>query len=948
MMRNWETLRRILPYLRPYWKLAVFALVLTLLAALFSLLLPWPLALMFDSVLGDNPLPGALNSLFGSVGKVPLLILLAVSTVVLSAMQGVFGLLEQYITAKVDQYMTLEFRSDLFRHAQRLSFAYHDQRRTGQFVAQINLQAASAGNLIVAIPPILQSTATLVGMLVIALSIHVKLTLLIVSVIPFIYYSTHHYTKRIEPRLIKVRGMEGESLSIVHEAMAMLRVIVPFGLESHHYERFREQGERAVAARVDLTVRQTVFSVIVNVLTAIGTALVLGYGAYLILQGQFSGGRLLVMMTYTASAYQPLEQMAATIGSLQEQFVNARGALALRDAQVEIEDAPDAVDIERARGEIAFEGVDFSYQRRVDTLKDISFEVRAGQRVALVGPTGAGKTTLISLLPRFYDPARGRILLDGTDLRKLTLASLRRQISIVLQEPLLFSGTIAENIHYGRLGASMEDIVQAAKDANAHDFITRLPDQYETRLGERGAQLSGGERQRISVARAFLKDAPICILDEPTSSIDSRTEAVILDSLERLMVGRTTFMIAHRLSTVRNADLILVLNHGRLVEQGTHEELLGRESLYQQLHVAQTGQVQHKESLEQFERLELSIQEGSMNAGHADMAFIGSHNGSREAEPAPREREAPPVPSNEDDTPDRDALPAGRGPGTAAESRAEQAPAPRTTPLPRVIHERLRLIALCAVVSSGFVTGLAQVAAPQYEGLVFALVTGPALLAGLIFGTGTALLVEYVAHRRRGSVYGVSASQAQGTEEQGAHQRRTTEAEAWATFHRGSIFDREGEYDLAVKAYRQVIASGHPEAAPRAAFNLGLMLDEQGEYARAQEAYQQVIDSKHTEWAPKAAFNLGMLFENRGEYDLAEQAYQQAIDSKHPDAASKARLNIGVLFENREEYDLAKQAYQQAIDTRHPEVAREAVGNFLALLRRLTARESSDKESSES
>jgi ATP-binding cassette subfamily B protein len=912
MKRNWATLRRILPYLRPYWKLAVFALVLTLLAALFSLLLPWPLALMFDSVLGDRPLPGALNSLFGSVGKVPLLVLLAVSTVVLSAMQGVFGLLEEYITAKVDQYMTLEFRSDLFRHAQRLSFAYHDQRRTGQFIALINLQAASAGNIIVAIPPILQSVATLVGMLVIALSINVKLTLLVISVVPFIYYSTGQYTRRIEPRLIKVRGMEGESLSIVHEAMAMLRVIVPFGLESHHYERFREQGERAVAARVDLTVRQTVFSVIVNVLTAIGTALVLGYGAYLILQGQFSGGRLLVMMTYTASAYQPLEQMAATIGSLQEQFVNARGALALRDAQVDIEDAPDAVDIERARGEIAFEGVDFSYQRRVDTLKDISFQVRAGQRVALVGPTGAGKTTLISLLPRFYDPARGCVLLDGTDLRKLTLASLRRQISIVLQEPLLFSGTIAENIRYGRLEASMEEVVQAAKDANAHDFIMRLPDKYATRLGERGAQLSGGERQRISVARAFLKDAPICILDEPTSSIDSRTEAVILDSLERLMLGRTTFMIAHRLSTVRNADVIVVLNHGRLVEQGTHEELLGRESLYQQLHVAQSGQAQHKESLEQFERLELSVQEGSMKAGHMDTAHVASHNGSREAEPAPREREARPVSSNEDHTPERYARrPVGRGPGTVAESRAEHAPAPRTTPLPRVIHERLRLIALCAVVSSGFATGLAQVAAPQYEGLVFALVTGPALLAGLIFGTGTALLVEYVAPRRGGSIYGVSASQAQGTVGQDAHQRRATEAEPWATFHRGSIFDRQGEFDLAEEAYQQVIASNHQEAAPRAAFNLGLMLDKQGEF------------------------------------DLAEEAYQQAINSQHSDAAPKAMLNLGVLFEQMGEYDRAEEAYQQAIDSRHPEVAPEAVGNFLGLLRRLTARESSDKESSE-
>jgi ATP-binding cassette subfamily B protein len=629
--RSLETLRRILPYLRPYWMLAILALVLTLLAALFSLLLPWPLAIMFDSVIGGHPLPGILEPLFGSLDRVTLLILLAVSAVALTAMQGIFGVLEQYITTKVDQYMTLEFRSDLFRHAQRLPVTYHEERRTGNFVAQINLQASSAGTIIVAIPPILQSIATLVGMLVIALSINVKLTLLVVSVVPFIYYSTSYYIKRIEPRLVEVRGMEGESLSIVHEAMAMLRVIIPFGLESHSYERFREQGERAVAARVDLTVRQTAFSVIVNVLTAIGTALVLGFGAYQILRGELEGGRLLVMMSYTAAVYQPLEQMSATVSTLQEQFVNVRGALDLRDAQVEIEDAPGAYEVGRVEGDVAYEGVHFSYKRRVDTLKDISFEAQAGQRVAIVGPTGAGKTTLISLLPRFYDPGRGRILLDGIDIRKLTLKSLRQQISIVLQEPLLFSGSIAENIRYGRLGASMDEVVEAAKDANSHDFIMRLPDQYETKLGERGAQLSGGERQRISVARAFLKDAPICILDEPTSSIDSRTEAVILDSLERLMAGRTTFMIAHRLSTVRNADLVLVLNHGELVEQGTHDELLGRESLYHQLHFAQTGQTQHKESLEQFERLELAVQEGSVSTRQEHGK--GQQGGSGEARP---------------------------------------------------------------------------------------------------------------------------------------------------------------------------------------------------------------------------------------------------------------------------------------------------------------------------
>jgi ATP-binding cassette subfamily B protein len=749
--RSWETIRRILPYLRPYWKLAILALVLTLLAALFSLLLPWPLAIMFDSVLGGGPLPTILNPLFGSLDKVTLLVLLAVSSVILSAMQGIFGVLEQYITTKVDQHMTLEFRGDLFRHAQRLSFAYHDQRRTGQFVAQINLQASAAGNLIMAIPPILQSVATLVGMLVIALSINVKLTLLVISVVPFIYYSTGHYVKRIEPRLIKVRGMEGESLSIVHEAMAMLRVIVPFGLESHHYERFREQGERAVDARVDLTVRQTVFSVIVNVLTAIGTALVLGFGAYQILQGELEGGRLLIMMSYTAAVYQPLEQMSATISSLQEQFVNVRGALDLRDAQVEVEDAPDALDIGRARGEITFERVHFSYQRRVDTLRDISFEARAGQRVAIVGPTGAGKTTLISLLPRFYDPAMGNILLDGTDIRKLTLASLRQQISIVLQEPLLFSGTIAENIRYGRLGASMEEVVQAAKDANAHDFITRLPDKYETRLGERGALLSGGERQRISVARAFLKDAPICILDEPTSSIDSRTEAVILDSLARLMVGRTTFMIAHRLSTVRNADLILVLNHGRLIEQGTHDELLRRDSLYQQLHIAQTGQAEHKESLEQFERLELSVQEASMNGAHT--ADVAPHNDFGEAElPSQDGGARRPEPAEGDKTAsEREAqLPAAQQPEVAGgPHRDEHPPTPRTIGASsRFIRERLWYLTLVAVASVGLATGFVLGAPPQYWTPVLVLVGGP-LVAGMVFGVGASFLQEYLARGRR-------------------------------------------------------------------------------------------------------------------------------------------------------------------------------------------------------
>jgi ABC-type multidrug transport system fused ATPase/permease subunit len=376
--------------------------------------------------------------------------------------------------------------------------------------------------------------------------------------------------------------------------MAMLRVIVAFCRERYEHRRYRDQGLVAADARVKLTVRQTLFSLAVNMTTAIGTALVLGFGAYAVMEGRLTVGALLVVVSYVAAVYKPLEQISTTVGSLQNQFVSLRIAFDLLDTKPEIEEAPDAIAVERVRGNIRYDNVCFSYARRKDTLKNISFDVKAGEVVAIVGPTGAGKTTLISLLPRLYDPTSGSIIIDGIDARKYTLESLRGQISIVLQEPLLFSGTIYENIRYGRLEATEEEIFEAARNANAHEFISKLPKGYKTTVGERGVQLSGGERQRISVARAFLKGAPILILDEPTSSIDSKTEAVILDALDKLMAGRTTFMVAHRLSTIRNADRILVINGGELVEQGTHDELLEVGGLYRQLYDMQSARIRRK------------------------------------------------------------------------------------------------------------------------------------------------------------------------------------------------------------------------------------------------------------------------------------------------------------------------------------------------------------------
>jgi ABC-type multidrug transport system fused ATPase/permease subunit len=578
---------RVLRYLRPYWKLAGLSVALIVLGALFSLLTPWPLALLVDHVLGEKPLPAALTGLVGDDRFTWLLIAVGAGLLFTFVQQGL-SVLDNYVNTKMDQSMVLDFRSDLFQHAQRLSMAFHDQRRSGMLIYAINFQANAASRLVMTIPPLAQSLLTLVGMFWVLFLMEPQLALLSLTVVPFLYLSVGYYMRHVEPRLERVRAMEGESLSIIHEAMSMLRVIVAFGRERYEYRRFRSQGEQAVDARVKLTVRQTLFSLVVDTTTAAGTALVLGFGTYHVMQGELTVGQLLVILSYLALVYKPLETISHTIGSLQELFISLRVSFNLLDTEPEIKDAPDAVAVGRARGRVTFENVHFHYQSRVETLKDMSFEAEAGRVMAVVGPTGAGKTTLVSLIPRFYEAQKGRILLDGTDTRKLTLESLRRQVSIVLQEPLLFSGSIAENIRYGRLEAGMEEIMDAARAANAHDFIMKLPKQYETELGERGVQLSGGERQRIAVARAFLKDAPILILDEPTSSIDSKTEAVILDALDRLMVGRTTLLIAHRLSTIRRADTILVLDHGRLVERGTHAELLRRRGLYKQLYDMQT------------------------------------------------------------------------------------------------------------------------------------------------------------------------------------------------------------------------------------------------------------------------------------------------------------------------------------------------------------------------
>jgi ATP-binding cassette, subfamily B, bacterial len=561
--------RRLVRYTLPYWLHVIGVFLLTLLATPLALLTPLPLKLAADSVVGEAPLPSFLDAIVpDALARSPEALIALVAGLVLAITVGTIlqQLGAQLLTTYTGERIVLRFRAELFRHAQRLSLAYHDVAGTADTAYRIQHDAPAIQTLMLrGLIPLASAVLTLIGMLYITLRINPKLALVALAVAPLFLWLTRVFSLRLRKQWRRAKEIESASLAVVQEVLSALRVVKSFRREEFEQGRFTAHSDRSLTARLRATLDESLYGLSVGVITAAGVAAVLFIGLHDVRRGTLTLGNLLLIVGYVSQLYGPLKMVGKELGGgRQRALASAERALALLDERPEVVEEPDARPLHRARGRVTFEGVCFSYDGQRPALQDVTFDVAPGATVGIQGRTGAGKSTLMNLLIRFYDPTAGRVLLDGVDLRHYRLADLRDQFAIVLQEPLLFSSTIAENIAYGRPGATHDEIVAAARAARAHDFISRLPDGYQTQVGERGARLSGGERQRISVARAFLKDAPIIILDEPTSSVDANTEAAVMEALAELARGRTTFTITHRPAALSRCDLMLTVDDGRV------------------------------------------------------------------------------------------------------------------------------------------------------------------------------------------------------------------------------------------------------------------------------------------------------------------------------------------------------------------------------------------------
>lgn len=566
-------LRRLFAETRAFRPQLAGLIVIDLLLTPLVLLNPVPLKLAVDNVLGDRPPSRLVRSVlpeFATSSTFRLLVLAAVLQVTVVLLAQLQELAAYVLRTWIGERLTMRFRARLFRHVQRLSLAFHDSRGVSDSLYRIQYDAPSVQWITVyGFLQLLSAGATLLAMLYVTASIDSQLALVAVAICPPLFVLNRRFNTRMRPQYRRGAELESSAMGVVQEVLSSFRVVKAFGREQGEHDRFLEHSMQTVRQRVRLSLAESWFGLLVNAATGIGTAAVLYIGVRDVEAGRLTLGQLLLVMSYLVQLYTPLKTISQQVATLQSSLAGAERAFELLDEVPDVAERPSALPISRAAGSFELQEVSFSYDGRNDVLHNVSLRLPAGTSLGIAGRTGSGKTTFINLLLRFYDPSAGRILLDGLDLRDYRLADLRNQFTIVLQDPVLFSTSIAENIAYARPDATFDEIREAARAANAHDFVTAMPDGYETAVGERGMRLSGGERQRISLARAFLKDAPILILDEPTSSVDVATEALIMDAMRRLMPGRTTIMIAHRLSTLESCDVVIELDGGTLGSSGS-------------------------------------------------------------------------------------------------------------------------------------------------------------------------------------------------------------------------------------------------------------------------------------------------------------------------------------------------------------------------------------------
>jgi ATP-binding cassette subfamily B protein len=590
VLRTFWRFRRIV---RPYAGPLAVGGALVLVVAATDIAAPWPLKVVVDNVLRAQPLNGPIGDLLNSVagdGQEAILAAAVVAFIAIVVVNAMSDYLSSYVLDAIGQRVMADLRTAVFTHLQRQSLQYHDRQRVGDLMTRITSDVVEVQNMLVtSLSVLIPNVTVLTGIVIVMFVVDPEFALLALAVAPILFLLIFTYTRRIKRASKIARRKESDIASVASEALTAIRVVQAYTTEQRHEQRFQEHNEERLVAGLDAVRLQSKLSPAIDVVTALGTALVLWFGAHRVLNGEMSLGLLLVFLAYLSQLYRPMRSLSKLAWVVSRGQASADRLEEVLGTDARVVERPDARPAPALTGAVRFEGVTFGYEPGRPVLQEISFEAHPGETVALAGATGAGKSTLVSLIPRFHDVWAGSVRLDGEDVRSYRLTSLRRQIALVLQDSILFHGSIYENIAYGAADASEQDVLAAARAAYVDEFVSELPDGYRTMVSERGTTLSGGQRQRIAIARALVRDAPIVILDEPTSGLDAVSERYVLKGLQRLVEGRTVFVIAHRLSTLRRADRIYVLEAGRIVEVGTHADLAQRHGPYGRMHEALAG-----------------------------------------------------------------------------------------------------------------------------------------------------------------------------------------------------------------------------------------------------------------------------------------------------------------------------------------------------------------------